>query len=48
MEPYYVMRYGFYEAHTACRADPTAIAVVFGLRTLEQIEAAFPAASTRP
>ncbi len=42
MEPYYVMRYGFYEGHTAYRVDPLAIAVIFGLRSLEEIEAAFP------
>jgi HEAT repeat protein len=41
MVPYYIMRYGFYEGHTDYRADPIAIAFVFGLRTLEQIEAAF-------
>jgi len=42
MEPYYVMRYGFYEGHTAYRVDPIAIAFIFGLRSLEEIEAAFP------
>ncbi|UCG58092.1 MAG: hypothetical protein JSU70_01030 [Phycisphaerales bacterium] len=42
MVPYYIMRYGLYEGHTAYRADPVAIALIFGLRTLEQIEAAFP------
>jgi len=42
MVPYYVMRYGFYEGHTDYRADPLAIARIFGLKTLEQIEAAFP------
>ena len=42
MQPYYVMRYGFYEGHTAFRVDPIAIAFIFGLRTLEDIEAAFP------
>jgi len=36
------MRYGFYEGHTDYRADPAAIARIFGLRSLEQIEAAFP------
>jgi hypothetical protein len=40
--PYYVMRYGFYEGHTPWRADPVAIAFIFGLRDLEQIEGAFP------
>lgn len=42
MEPYYVMRYGFYEGHTGYRVDPIAIAFIFGLKTLEEIEAAFP------
>lgn len=42
MLPYYIMRYGFYEGHTDYRADPVAIAWIFGLRSLEQIEAVFP------
>ncbi len=42
MEPYYVMRYGFYEGHTGYRADPFAIAFIFGLRTIQEIETAFP------
>lgn len=42
MEPYFVMRYGFYEGHTAYRVDPITIALLFGLRSLEEIEAAFP------
>jgi len=41
MVPYYIMRYGFYEGHTGYRADPIAIAWIFGLKSLEQIEAAF-------
>ena len=41
MVPYYIMRYGFYEGHTGYRADPIAIAFIFGLRSLEEIEAAF-------
>jgi len=41
MLPYYIMRYGFYEGHTDYRADPAAIAWIFGLRSLEQIEAGF-------
>ena len=41
MEPYYVMRYGFYEGHTDYRVDPVAIAFIFGLRSLEEIESAF-------
>ena len=36
------MRYGFYESHTDYREGPLAIAFVFGLRRLEEIEAAFP------
>jgi hypothetical protein len=44
MEPYYVMRYGFYEGHTSYRVDPITIAFMFGLRSLEEIEAAFPGA----
>jgi len=42
MVPYYIMRYGFYEGHIEYRADPIAIAWIFGIRNLEQIEAAFP------
>jgi len=42
MGPYYVMRYGFYEGHTEYRADPLAIAFIFGLRPIEEIERAFP------
>jgi len=42
MEPYYVMRYSFYEGHTGYRVDPIAIAFIFGLKPLEEIEAAFP------
>ncbi len=41
MAPYYVMRYGFYEGHTKYRADPIAIACIFGLKTIEEIEDAF-------
>ena len=41
MVPYYIMRYGFYEGHTDYRADPIAIAFIFGIKTLEQIEDAF-------
>jgi hypothetical protein len=41
MVPYYIMRYGFYEGHTDYRADPIAIAWIFGLKSLEEIEAAF-------
>ena len=42
MVPYYIMRYGFYEGHTEYRADPIAIAYIFGLKSLPEIEAAFP------
>jgi len=41
MVPFYIMRYGFYEGHTSYRADPIAIAFVFGLRSLEELDAAF-------
>jgi hypothetical protein len=41
MAPYYMMRYGFYEGHTDYRADPIAIASIFGLKTVEEIEEAF-------
>jgi len=42
MEAYYIMWYGFYEGHTDWRADPLAIAFIFGLRSLDEIEKAFP------
>jgi HEAT repeat protein len=42
MEPYYIMWYGFYEGHTPWRADPIALAFIFGLKSLEDIEKAFP------
>lgn len=38
---YYIMRYGFYEGHTDFRADPIAVAFIFGLRNLDEIEKAF-------
>ncbi len=41
MVPFYIMRYGFYEGHTGYRADPLAISLIFGLRSLEEIEKAF-------
>ena len=41
MVPYYAMRYGFYEGHTGYRADPIAIALIYGLKSLEEIEKAF-------
>ncbi|NOR22130.1 MAG: hypothetical protein GQ476_05540 [Candidatus Aminicenantes bacterium] len=41
MAPYYIMRYGFYEGHTSYRADPVVISFIFGLRSIQEIEAAF-------
>jgi len=41
MVPFYIMRYGFYEGHTGYRADPIAISLIFGLKSLEEIEKAF-------
>ena len=41
MAPYYIKRYGFYEGHTDYRAEPIAIAWIFGFKNIEQIEAAF-------
>ncbi|MFC2121198.1 HEAT repeat domain-containing protein, partial [Bacteroidota bacterium] len=39
---YYARWYGFYEGHTGYRADPIAIAFIFGLKSIEEIEKAFP------
>ena len=41
MVPYYATWYGFYEGHTDFRADPIAIAFIFGLRSAEEIEHTF-------
>ena len=41
MVPFYIMRYGFYEGHTGYRADPIAISLIFGLRSIEEIDKAF-------
>jgi hypothetical protein len=41
MQPYYIMRYGFYEGHTEYRVDPLVMAVVFGLKSVTEIEKAF-------
>lgn len=41
MAPYYIMRYGFYEGHTDYRSDPIAIAFIFALKSLEEIENVF-------
>lgn len=38
MLPYYIMRYGFYEGHTAYRCDPISIAFIFGLVNLAEID----------
>jgi hypothetical protein len=42
LQPFFIVRYGFYEGHTMWRVDPVAIASIFGLRTLHELEAAFP------
>jgi hypothetical protein len=34
---FYINRYGFYEGHTEYRVDPSAVALIFGLRTIEDI-----------
>jgi len=41
MAPYYIMRYGFYEGHTDYRSDPIAIAFIFGLKSLAEINNIF-------
>ena len=41
MEPQYIMRYGFYEGHTFWRTDPIAIAFIFGLKSIKEIEQTF-------
>jgi len=41
MEAQYIMRYGFYEGHTFWRTDPIAIALIFGMKTLSEIEEIF-------
>ena len=41
MVPYYIMRYGFYEGHTSYRADPIAVAVIFGIKGLAEIDTIF-------
>lgn len=42
LEAQFIMRYGFYEGHTEWRTDPVAIAFIFGLSSLDEIEDAFP------
>lgn len=39
MVPFYIQRYGFYEGHTSYRADPITITNLFGLSTIEEIDA---------
>jgi hypothetical protein len=41
MQPQYIMRYGFYEGHTYWRADPIALAFIFGLRDLQELDQQF-------
>lgn len=41
MVPFYIMRYGFYEGHTTYRADPIAIASVFGLLDIDELDELF-------
>ena len=40
MAPFYAMRYGFYEGHTSYRADPIAVAFIFRLISLVEIDQA--------
>lgn len=40
MQPQYIMRYGFYEGHTFWRTDPLAIAFIFGLKSLPELDEA--------
>ena len=40
MVPFYIMRYGFYEGRVPYRADPVAIASLFGLMSVAEIDAA--------
>jgi hypothetical protein len=37
---FYINRYGFYEGHTEYRIDPIAVALVFGLRSIEEVHQA--------
>lgn len=41
MVSYYIMHYGFYEGHTGYRADPISISLIFGLKTLPEIDKIF-------
>ncbi|MBU1699837.1 MAG: hypothetical protein KJ970_07485 [Candidatus Eisenbacteria bacterium] len=38
---FYAMRYGFYEGHTSYRADPLAVAVIFGLKSIQELDEDF-------
>ena len=37
---FYINRYGFYEGHTEYRIDPAAVALIFGIRTIEEVHRA--------
>jgi hypothetical protein len=37
---FYINRYGFYEGHTEYRVDPITVALVFGLRSVEDVHQA--------
>ncbi len=41
MQPFYIVRYGFYEGHTMWRVDPIAIASIFGLRPIADLDTDF-------
>jgi len=41
LEPQYIMRYGFYEGHTFWRTDPIAIAFIFGMKSIEELDKSF-------
>ena len=41
MQPQYIMRYGFYEGHTYWRVDPIAIAFIFGIKGIQELDADF-------
>jgi hypothetical protein len=37
---FYINRYGFYEGHTEYRVDPVSVALIFGIRTIEDVHRA--------
>jgi hypothetical protein len=37
---FYINRYGFYEGHTEYRPDPITVALIFGLRSIEEVHQA--------